>query len=220
MGSGPLPGVTTAKSLSKPGTMWLARCQTLGRRDLPIPKIILRGDSRLAAFPPRPGLEARPLTVGWREWLELPDLGIARIMAKIDTGARTSALHAGSIEPFEVEGQPFVRFDVTGEGHRAPWHEAPVADRRSVRSSNGGTEERLVIRTRLMLGPESWVAEVSLTKRDSMDLPMLIGREALAGWALVDPAQSWLWGQPRAEPRPRRRRGGPALKTTDSGVEQ
>lgn len=146
-----------------------------------------------------------PAVVGWREWAGLPELGIAQVEAKIDTGARTSALHAGSIETFEIDGEAWVRFDVTGESESVPWHESPVADRRSVRSSNGGTELRYVIRTGLVLAGSAWPVEISLTNRERMELPMLIGREALAGRVLVDAEKSWLWGRPRWRPiRPRR----------------
>jgi hypothetical protein len=170
------------------------------------PKILLAGDARLAAFPAAEGSEANaPGVVGWREWVGLPELGIARVEAKIDTGARTSALHAGSIEAFEADGETWVRFDVTGEGENVPWHEAPVADRRSVRSSNGETELRYVIRTELALAGRVWPVEISLTNRERMELPMLIGREALAGRVLVDAEKSWLWGRPRWRPASSRR---------------
>jgi hypothetical protein len=180
-----------------------------------VPKILLIGDGRLAAFPlEEPGEEAG-LVVGWREWVGLPSLGIARVEAKMDTGARTSALHANSIEPFESGGRSWVRFDVSGEAENAPWHEAIVADRRSVRSSNGGTELRFVIRTELLLGSRSWPVELTLTNRERMDFPMLIGREALAGRVLVDAAKAWLWGKPDWSAVPRRenaRRGRAAAR--------
>jgi hypothetical protein len=179
---------------------------------MPLPKVLLDGDERLGAFAKHGKLarsEAR-FVVGWREWAGLPRLGIARVKAKIDTGARTSALHANSIEFYESDGEPWVRFDVAGEGKSAPWHEARVADRRSVRSSNGGTELRFVIRTELALGGRAWAANITLTNRERMELPMLIGREALAGRVLVDAERSWLCGQPvfpKAEkPKPVRRK--------------
>ena len=161
------------------------------------PKIILEGDERLVGFPSVPsGRDSAVLVVGWREWAGLPEFGIAYIEGKMDTGARTSALHVNSIEAFETGGRPSVRFDVSGEAETAPWHEARVADRRLVRSSNGEAEMRYVIRTELVLAGRSWPIEITLTNRERMDLPMLIGREALAGRALVDPDKSWLWGQP------------------------
>lgn len=177
-----------------------------------IPKILLRDDERLAGFSaPITSVDAGPVLVGWREWAEMPELGLIRVAAKIDTGARTSALHADSIETFEKDGQHFVRFDVSGEGESVPWHEAPVADQRSVRSSNGEVELRIVIRTGLSLAGQVWPIDVSLTNRERMELPMLIGREALAGRLIVDPGRSWLLGQPiwrssRTSPRSRSQR--------------
>jgi hypothetical protein len=170
---------------------------------MPIPKILLNGDRRLAAFPLEPGEpDEEPVVVGWREWAGLPDLGIARIKAKVDTGARTSALHVNSIETFEKGRATLVRFDVTGESETVPWHEATATDRRLVKSSNGETELRFVIRTELRLAGQTWPVEVSLTNRERMDLPMLIGREAIAGRVVVDPGKSWLCGRPVWRSRP------------------
>lgn len=173
------------------------------------PKILLDGDSRLAAFPEYSnGIEGGRLVVGWREWAGLPGLGIARVQAKIDTGARTSSLHANSIEVLERDGVEMVRFDVVGEGENAPWHEASVADRRQVRSSNGEAELRFVIRTDLSLGGRVWTVEITLTNRERMEAPMLIGREALASHVVVDPSESWFLGRPdwrSLRPRPRRK---------------
>ena len=168
------------------------------------PKILLDGDERLGQSSSQPVLELAHsrVVVGWREWAGLPALGIARVKAKIDTGARSSALHANSIEPFEADGSLWVRFDVTGEAEHLPWHEAPVTDRRAVRSSNGETEVRFVIRTELALAGRSWPVDITLTNRERMELPMLIGREALAGRVLVDAERSWLCGQPLLPPRP------------------
>ena len=181
---------------------------------MPLPKILLDGDARLAGFPPAQPLPAGRCIVGWREWVRLPGLGIARIKAKIDTGARTSALHAKSIVAFERDGEQWVRFDLSGEEADAPWHEARIVDHRTVRSSNGGTEMRPVIRTAFGLaGSRDWHVEISLTNRERMDLPLLVGRQALAGRVLVDADRSWLCGgQPRwplpvggGAPRSRRR---------------
>ena len=170
---------------------------------MPISKILLDGDRRLAAFPLEPGEpEEEPVVVGWREWAGLPGLGIARIKAKVDTGARTSALHVNSIQTFEKGRATFVRFDVTGESETVPWHEAPATDRRLVKSSNGDTELRFVIRIELRLAGRAWPVDISLTNRERMDLPMLIGREAIAGRILVDAGKSWLWGRPAWRSRP------------------
>ena len=184
-----------------------------------IPKILLNGDRRLTAFPLEPGEpEEEPVVVGWREWAGLPGLAIARVKAKIDTGARTSALHVNSIEAFDKGRTTYVRFDVSGEAETVPWHEAPTTDRRVVKSSNGESELRFVIRTELKLAGRTWPIEVSLTNRDRMDLPMLIGREALAGHVLVDAEKSWVWGRPIWRSRPVKRPRVRRLRSSRSGA--
>jgi hypothetical protein len=120
-----------------------------------------------------------PITLGWREWVSLPALGIERIKAKVDTGARTSALHAFAIE------------ELTDNGQRL----ADVVDRRLVSDSGGHRELRWVIVTDIVVGPHSWRAEFTLTARDDMLFRMLLGRTAIAGKATVDPARSYLVGK-------------------------
>lgn len=168
------------------------------------PKVLLDGDRRLADFPDLTAADGAPVIVGWREWAGLPLLGIARLRAKIDTGARTSALHANSIETIETGNGTMVRFDMVGEGETAPWHEAPLTDRRLVRSSNGEAEMRSVVRTDLFLAGRTWPIEITLSNRERMEAPMLIGREALAGHVLVDAARSWMWGRPTSHSRRRK----------------
>jgi ribosomal protein S6--L-glutamate ligase len=144
-----------------------------------------------------------PFVVGWEEWLALPDLGLPAIRAKIDTGAKTSALHAFAIEPYGPATAPMVRFGV----HPIPGREdivrfctAAIADRRHVTSSNGETEARYVIRTRLVLGDRDWgEIEATLANRESMAYRMLLGRQAIRGGLLVDPAASFV--QPRLSHR-------------------
>ena len=136
-------------------------------------------------------------TIGWREWVELSDLGGARIKAKIDTGARTSAVHAWQIEPFERDGQPWVRFELHPKQKNNTETiacEAPVLDERLVRSSNGQISKRYVIRTRLKLGSRSWPIDLTLSRRDEMGFRMLLGRTALRGRTLIDAAASYLCG--------------------------
>mgnify|MGYP001619313236 FL=1 len=146
---------------------------------------------------------------GWREWVGLPDLGVDWIKAKIDTGARTSALHAFDVREFDRDGEDWVRFKVK------PWQdsqedavtvECPVHDRRAVRSSSGHAQERLVVQLQVRLVDREVMAEVTLTNRDEMGFRMLIGREALRQGYIVDPARSFFG--PRAPRETRRRNRG------------
>ena len=122
------------------------------------------------------------LTFGWEEWIALPDLGLPAIKAKVDTGARTSALHAHDIEVFGSSSKPKVRFNVhpiAGRRDVSITCSAPLVDRREVTSSNGESETRFVIATTLAVGGQSWPIEVTLTNRDGLSSRMLLGRQAL-----------------------------------------
>lgn len=141
--------------------------------------------------------------LGWREWAQLPDLNVRAIKAKLDTGARTSALHAFSIETFQRDGIEMVRFDIhpvqrsSAESVRA---EAAVLEHRKIKNSGGHQEVRPVILTTLRIGDGEWPIELTLTARDEMGFRMLLGREALRGRAIVDPGSSFREGRQKDLP--------------------
>lgn len=135
--------------------------------------------------------------VGWRELVTLPDLWQHPIPAKIDTGARTSSLHATEIERFDRDGLRWIRFqlDIGGGLSEAATVEVPHGDRRFVTSSNGDAQERFIIKTLLTMGDQRFAAEFSLADRSDMKFPILIGRTALRRRFLVDPGRSHLLGK-------------------------
>lgn len=149
------------------------------------------------------------MTAGWREWVGLPDLGVEHIKAKLDTGARSSALHAFDLVEFERDGEVWVRFSIhpwqksVEESHVA---ELPVHDRRTIRSSNGHVQQRYVVQLNLRLLDQTFPVEMTLARRDSMGFRLLIGREALRPNFVVDAGRSYLGGRPSKQVR-RRNRG-------------
>lgn len=144
---------------------------------------------------------AKNRTLGWREWMALPELGIGKIKAKIDTGARTSCLHAFYVEPCEHAGEPWVRFGVhpaQGKDDIVVNCEAPILDQRPVTDSGGHREMRYVIKTKLLLLDFADEIELTLTNRDTMRFRMLLGRTAMSeGGFTVDPSTSYLAGKPK-----------------------
>lgn len=145
-------------------------------------------------------------TIGWREWVELPDIGSGKIKAKIDTGARSSALHAAEIAEFEEGGLKQVRFRLYPEQREmeTTWEAvAPIVDYREIRSSNGEVTLRPVILTNLTALGASFPIELTLADRSQMGFRMLIGREALRGRFLVDSGRSFLGGRRKRKKRPR-----------------
>lgn len=142
-------------------------------------------------------------TLGWREWVALPDLCVPHIKAKVDTGARTSALHAYYVEQFERDGAPWVRFGLhplQGSLESAVHCEAPVKDVRRVTDSGGHAEMRPVIETSLLIQDEVRVIELTLTDRETMMFRMLIGRSALKRRFVVDSGKSFLLGGNKFRP--------------------
>ncbi len=136
--------------------------------------------------------------IGWREWLALPDLSVPRIKVKVDTGARTSALHAFDVEHFERDGVPWVRFAVHPMQRNTvsvQLGEAPLVDERWVRSSSGKQTRRPVILTTMVLGEYRWQAELTLVRRDMMGFRMLLGRQAVRRRFWVDPGASYRMGR-------------------------
>lgn len=145
-----------------------------------------------------PGEKPAKLVVGWREWIALPELGVAAIKPKIDTGARSSSLHAFNIERFERDGQAWVRFDVhpfQRDIETTVRAEARVLDERHVRSSSGHATLRPVILTAVEIGGQRWSVELTLAARDEMGFRMLLGREAVRGRFIVEPGRSYLVGK-------------------------
>lgn len=144
----------------------------------------------------------KKITIGWREWAGLPDLGVASIKAKVDSGARTSAIHAFNIRPFVRDGQEYVRFCLHPVQHRRRPEvqcEARLLEERMITSSSGVAEKRYVIRTRLTLDGKTRRIELTLANRDQLGFRMLIGREAVRDRYLIDPGSSYRLGEPTAE---------------------
>jgi hypothetical protein len=133
--------------------------------------------------------------IGWREWVSLPELGIDKIKAKVDTGARTSALHAFALHPFKEGTQDRIRFDIHPLQNNTSTIitcMADVIDKRMVSDSGGHREERFVIRTPVIMGEDTWPIEITLTERDTMLFRMLLGRSAIRRRFTINPARSFV----------------------------
>ncbi|NGZ05657.1 MAG: ATP-dependent zinc protease [Magnetococcales bacterium] len=142
-----------------------------------------------------PSLSHSLPVIGWREWVSLPDLGVNRIKTKIDTGARTSALHALEPKRIQHNGQQLVRFHLHPAQRKSKPEiicQAPLVDCRTVVNSGGQTEYRLVILSRIILAEQEQFIEITLTNRAPMGFRMLIGRTAIGKRFLVDPGRSFL----------------------------
>ena len=142
------------------------------------------------------------ISIGWCEWCELPDFDIPYIKAKIDTGAKTSSLHAFDIERITKKGKPYVRFSI----HPVQFNDvitfkrtAEIIDERSVMSSNGQKEKRYVIATSLQMGDLMWGIELTLSNRDPLRYRLLLGREALRKNVVIHPGKSCLQYKPNEE---------------------
>jgi len=132
--------------------------------------------------------------LGWREYVDLPDLEIVGVKAKIDTGAKTSCIHAFSVETFEKNNEVWVRFGVhpyQGDKVTEVWCESLVVDYREVTDSGGHMEMRYVIASKLVIGQHEFEAELTLTNRDNMRFRMLLGRRAMKGRFTVNPGASY-----------------------------
>lgn len=136
--------------------------------------------------------------IGWREWVGFPELGIDRIKAKIDTGARTSVIHAFRVRKLDDADEPRVEFYLHPlQRKRKPEFRcvAPISDERTIRSSNGELETRYVIITPMRLGEDTWPIELTLSDREQMGFRLLAGRAAIRDRCIVDPGSSFLLGR-------------------------
>lgn len=145
--------------------------------------------------------------LGWREWVRFPELGIDAVKAKVDTGARTSALHAFGLEEVDRDGQTYVCFEIHPEqrsSRPAIPVELPLVARRRIRDSGGRVEDRPVVEAVIELLGDRWPIEITLTHRDVMGFRMLLGRQAIRGRFVVDPGGSFLGGKraPSRSPHP------------------
>jgi len=137
------------------------------------------------------------LEIGWCEMVDVPSLGLSQVHAKMDTGAATSSIHASRIKPILRDGKPWVEFWFRrNAGEKPKRYEAEIIDRRMVRSSNGGRQDRYVIAAQFCFGKLCWNGQLTLANRRSMAFPLLIGRRALRRGFIVNSARRWVLGKP------------------------
>lgn len=135
--------------------------------------------------------------IGWSEMVDIPSLGLSQVHAKMDTGAVTSSIHATRIKPVSRDGKPYVEFWFRlNSGEKPKRYEAPVVDRRVVRSSNGEKQDRYVISAQFCFGKLCWNGQLTLANRRSMAFPLLIGRRTLRRGFLVNSGRRWVLGKP------------------------
>ncbi len=146
------------------------------------------------------GRTAEVMEIGWCEYIDMPSLGLKRIRAKMDTGAATSAIHATRIKRFERDGLDMVEFWFREHpGDRPRRHEAPLLERRTVRSSNGERQERYVIEAQICLGKLCWIGQLTLADRRNMAFPILVGRRSLKRGFVVNSRRRWVLGKPKKD---------------------
>ncbi|WP_171169372.1 RimK/LysX family protein [Ruegeria sp. HKCCA0370] len=150
---------------------------------------------------------ANPEIIGWRERISLPEFGIENIPAKIDTGARTAALHAVDQTVFEIDGERWVEFMIPVQNRRSPNRvRTRVVDEREIKNTGGVPERRLIVRTQLLLGRHRWQIDVSLANRAKMEFDLILGRTAIRRRGiLVDPGHSYLLKAPKHLAIPRKK---------------
>ncbi|NNE24326.1 MAG: ATP-dependent zinc protease [Rhizobiales bacterium] len=150
------------------------------------------------------------LEIGWREWISLPEIGIGPLKAKIDTGARTSALHAVDLEPFSKDGEDWISFRVPLPGAAGrEIRSAPLIAERAIKNTGGTPEIRFIVKTMLEIGKRHWHIEVSLANRQNMEFELIVGRTALREHnVVVHPGRSFLIQTPRPTDAPRRPKKG------------
>ncbi len=134
------------------------------------------------------------ILIGWRELVSLSQFKLINIKAKIDTGAKTSALHAENIEYINIKGKKYVRFVVEQEDGTSVTIKSPLIEERDIKSSTGHKTRRPVVKTKIQMGKDIFEIEITLINRDLMGFKMLIGRDALGGHYLINPAKSYLLG--------------------------